>query len=96
MALVIPIVATTDQKLAINLGGQQCTIFLSQKEGDLYIDLSIGTRAVLQSAICRDRVALVRHDYLKFVGNLAFIDTQGTEDPNSEGLGSRWKLVYLP
>lgn len=60
------------------------------------MNLYVGTTPILQGAICCDRVSLIRHEYLDFSGNLAFIDTQGTEDPNSDGLGNRWKLVYLP
>jgi hypothetical protein len=30
-----------------------------------------------------------------FIGDLIFIDTQGTSDPNYTGLGSRFLLAYL-
>jgi hypothetical protein len=37
----------------------------------------------------------VRSAYLGFVGDLCFFDTQGTEDPTSPGLGTRYLFVYL-
>jgi hypothetical protein len=33
--------------------------------------------------------------YLGFVGNVMFIDTQGSSDPHAAGLGSRFQLVYF-
>jgi hypothetical protein len=30
-----------------------------------------------------------------FIGNLLFVDTQGSSDPTYDGLGSRFSLVYL-
>lgn len=38
---------------------------------------------------------IVRSAYLGFIGDLAFIDTQGTSDPIYAGLGTRFQLVYL-
>ena len=44
---------------------------------------------------CEDRNRIVRDLYLGFVGDLCFMDTQGTTDPVSPGLGLRYVLVYL-
>ena len=33
--------------------------------------------------------------YLGFVGDLMFSDTQGTSDPSSPGLGTRYLLMYI-
>ena len=38
---------------------------------------------------------IVRSAYLGFVGDLAFIDTQGSDDPVYTGLGARWILTYF-
>jgi hypothetical protein len=45
--------------------------------------------------MCMDRVKLVRHAYLGFIGNLGFIDTQGKTDPDYTGFGARYQLIYL-
>jgi hypothetical protein len=37
----------------------------------------------------------VRDEYLGFIGDLAFFDTQGMTDPDWTGLGSRYILGYF-
>ena len=49
---------------------------------------------IVAGMICLDRVRIVRHEYLGFIGNLVFIDTQGTSDPEYTGFGSRYLLIY--
>lgn len=93
---IIPIIAAPSQRLSILLDGQNCQISIEQKGDFMYLSLSVNNSPVINSIICRDRIRLVPYAYLPFVGNLAFIDTQGTDDPNYTGLGERFKLVYLP
>lgn len=92
----IPLVATPNQIFSITLGGQQCRIQVRQLTTGLYLDLAVGNVRVVSGAICRDRVRIIRSEYIAFLGNLAFIDTQGEDDPQYAGLGSRFQLVYLP
>jgi hypothetical protein len=40
-------------------------------------------------------VKLVCRDYLGFQGNIVFIDTQGTKNPEYSGLGTRYELIYM-
>ncbi len=96
MTLVIPIIAAPSQKMTITLGGQQCALAINQKYGLVFVDVTVGGALKVSSALARDRVSLVRYPYLGFAGKLAFIDTQGTSDPNYTGFGTRWKLVYIP
>ncbi|AMM14250.1 hypothetical protein AX768_09225 [Burkholderia sp. PAMC 28687] len=91
----IPISATPSQKLNSVLGGQNCQLKVYQKTTGLYVDVYVNNAPIVQGAIARDRVRIVRHAYLGFVGDLAFVDTQGTSDPQSTGLGSRYSLIYL-
>jgi hypothetical protein len=91
----IPISATPSQKLSSVLGGQNCQLKVYQKTTGLYVDVYVNNAPIVQGAIARDRVRIVRHAYLGFVGDLAFVDTQGTSDPISTGLGSRYSLIYL-
>ncbi len=93
--LQIPIVATPSQTLNVTLGGQQCLINIYQKSTGLFLDLSVANVSIINAKICQDRVALVRHPYLGFIGDLAFCDTQGVTDPVYTGLGSRYALIYL-
>ncbi|WP_261534715.1 phage baseplate plug family protein [Burkholderia multivorans] len=93
--LILPITARPAQNFSVLLGGQNCQISVYQKTTGLYLDLSVNNAAIKSGIICRDRVLLIRHAYLGFTGDLTFFDTQGVEDPQYSGLGSRWQLVYL-
>lgn len=95
MAQIVPLQATQNQTLTVLLGNQNCRINVYQKFFGLYIDLAIGDTPILLGVICEDRNAIVRYAYLGFIGDLMFIDMQGTNDPTFDGLGSRYQLVYL-
>lgn len=87
--------AVPSQTLNVLLGGQNCQISVYQKSTGLYLDLSINNVPVISTAMCRDRVKLVRQAYRGFAGDLAFADLQGLSDPDYTGLGGRFVLVYL-
>jgi hypothetical protein len=93
--LTIPITATPSQKLNVLLANQNCQISVYQKTTGIYLDLYVNNEPIITGVVCRDRVMLVRQSYLGFVGDLAFFDTQGTDDPTYTGLGARFQLVYL-
>jgi len=95
MMLNIPLSSTPSQKLSVLLAGQNCQISVYQKTTGMYLDLSVNNAAIKSGIACRDRVLLIRHAYLGFVGDLTFFDTQGVDDPEYSGLGARWQLVYL-
>lgn len=94
MTSVIPILPEPAQNLRVQLGQQQCVIALYQRWGRLYLDLMVDNVQIMRARLCRDRVGLVRDAYLGFAGQLAFVDTQGTSDPEYTGLGSRYILIY--
>lgn len=96
MSTNIPIIATPNQSLTVNLGGQMCKITVIQRGDNVYLSLIANNINILTNTLCRDRVNLVRDSYLPFVGMLAFIDTQGYSDPDYSGFGSRYKLAYIP
>lgn len=91
----IPLQSVPSQSLSVLLSGQNCQINVYQKSTGLYLDLSINNAPLLSTVLCRDRVKLVRQPYLGFVGDLAFVDTQGLSDPDYTGLAGRFALVYL-
>lgn len=90
----IPLTASPQQRVSVTLAGQRCVIELEQRSTGLYINLALVGVPILTGRICRDRVGLVRTS--AFMGDLAFIDTQGTNDPDYTGLGGRYQLVYIP
>jgi hypothetical protein len=93
--LVVPIPAKPAQTLTTQLGGQNVGLTLRQKSTGLYADVYVNSVLIRGGVICRNGARLIQDAYLGFVGDLAFIDTLGTDDPYWTGLGSRWTLLYL-
>lgn len=93
--LIVPLSAVASQVFDVTLGSQDCRIQVYQKSANLYLDLYVSNAALMKGVICRDRLLLVRQDYLGFTGDLAFFDIQGTSDPVYPGLSSRFMLAYM-
>ena len=83
------------QQIEVPLNKQPCIIRVCQRDDDIYVDLYVNGEAVVLGALARDRVGLTRHSHLPFKGELLFVDTHGSEDPQYTGLGDRWRLLYL-
>ena len=83
------------QQVEVSLNKQPCTIRVCQRDDDIYVDLYVNSEAVVLGALARDRVGLTRHSHLPFKGELLFVDTHGSEDPQHTGLINRWQLIYL-
>lgn len=92
---IIPLRAIPSQRMSVLLDGQNCQINVYQKSTGLFLDLYVNNSPVALTVLCRDRNRLVRFAYRGFVGDLAFIDTQGRQDPEHSGLGDRYLLAYL-
>jgi hypothetical protein len=92
---IIPIIDTPSQTLSVQLAGQACKIALYQKSTGFYCDLSVNDVLIIGGVICENLNRIVRSAYLGFVGDLCFQDTQGTDDPSSPGLGTRFLFCYL-
>lgn len=91
----IPLRAVPSQSLSVILAGQSCQINVCEKSTGLYLDLFVNHDPIVTTALCHDRVRIVRDSYRGFAGDLSFIDTQGHADPEYTGLGRRFLLVYL-
>lgn len=92
---VISLFQQSKQTVSVTLGGQSCQIDLTTYEDvGMFASLSVSGNPVFLNVPCRDRVGLVRRKYLGFTGELTFMDTQGTSDPQYTGLNDRWLLVY--
>jgi hypothetical protein len=89
--LVVPLAAVPSQTVDITLALQPAHITVRTIGSKLYFSLD----GVAVNRICRDRQRLlVDSQYRGFVGDFAFVDTQGADDPTFAGLGSRYQLVY--
>lgn len=96
MALVIPLQPVPLQTVSVQLEGQSARIRVAQKSIGMFLDLYVLDALIVGGVACRNDDRIVRNAYLGFVGDLAFVDTQGEDDPEASGLGSRWILVYFP
>ncbi len=83
------------QSIQTTLDGQICEIVIYQKSQGLFVDVSSNGVQIVSAVIAQDANPIICRDYAGFSGNLLFIDTQGNQDPEYSGLGSRFSLVYL-
>lgn len=95
--LRIPLQPVPIQTLAVTLDRQACQIAVRQNGAHIYFDLQLNGEYIVRTRICRDRQRLLLDaQYRGFAGEFAFVDTQGTADPQFSGLGDRYQLAYLP
>lgn len=83
------------QRFTVSLDGQFCVVRLNQRSTGLFIDLTANGKAIMQGVICQNGNKLVRYRCLPFSGELFFVDLQGSNDPQWDGLGTRYRLYYL-
>lgn len=93
--LQIPLQPVPSQQLQIVLGGQNCQIAVYMLGTHIFVDLNVNGADISIAVIARDGISLVPTAYLGFVGNLIFVDTQGSSDPTFDGLGLRYQLLYV-
>lgn len=95
--LLIPLQAVPAQTVTVRLNDQVCQLNVYQKFFGLFCDISVNNTLIIGGVICLDRNRIKRSVYLDFDGDLAFIDTQGTQNPDYTGLGpdGRYRFVYL-
>ena len=93
--LIVPLKTEPSQTVTVTLGGQVVQIDVYQKAFGLFANVYVSNVLIIGGAICQNLNRLVRSTYLGFVGDLMFIDNQGTSDPTYDGLGTRFSLMYL-
>lgn len=84
------------QSLALPINGVVATLSFAQKLTGLYATIRLGNAAIAANVLCRDGAKLLNGQYLDFPGDFAFLDTQGSSDPDYLGLGARYVLAYAP
>jgi hypothetical protein len=93
--LVVPLQAVPSQAIAVTLAGQACKIAVAQRRTGMFVDLYVNDAAIITGVIAQNANRIVRDTYLGFIGDLAFFDTLGAQDPDYTGLGTRYVLMYL-
>lgn len=92
--LVIPLQPVYAQTLTAVLGGQTCLITIRQRTTGMFMDLTVNGAVLFTTEIIRPMTLLVRQPSFNFIGDLVMVDTQGDDDPEWSGLGTRWILMY--
>jgi|SRR5215472_5155838 len=92
---IVPLLAVPAQVLTVTLNNQGTNINVYQRTTGLYVDVGINNQLIIAGVIAHDRNKIVRDDYLGFIGDLAFWDSQGTSDPQWPYLGTRYFLGYF-
>ena len=92
---LIPLTATPNQTLSVQLGTTNYEIQVFQNTTGVYLTLSQKGTVLVASVRCHDRVRIVRDAYIGFSGDLTFFDTQGVSDPDYTGFGERFVLGWL-
>jgi hypothetical protein len=93
--LIVPLLTIPAQVLTVTLNGQNCNINVYQRTTGLFVDLGINNQLIIGGVLAHDRVKIVRDAYFGFQGDLAFWDSQGTQDPDWTGLSQRYFLGYF-
>ena len=94
----VPLIATPNQELAIELEEQDCTIQVRQLGNYTYLTLWVDSTLIVENAICMPGVAILQDYVHGFRGNFVLVDSS---DPNNQQLsnytelGSRFILLYL-
>lgn len=93
--LIVPLSAVASQSVNVQLAGQSCRIDVYQLSTGMFCDLYVADVLIIGGVICQNLNRIVRDLYLGFIGDLTFIDNEGTADPIYTGLGDRFSLAYL-
>lgn len=94
MTGIIPLTATPYQTLNIVLDGQNIRLDVQQRRTGIYLNVWLNDVQVVAGALALTDTYIVRADYLGLPGDFAFIDLQGSDDPDYSGFGTRWFLFY--
>lgn len=94
--LQVPLIAVASQTLGIVLDGQNCQLSVYQKNTGVYVDVLLDGVAIKTTVLCLNGMRLLEDSqYLGFVGDFVFVDTQGGNDPQYKQFGTRYQLLYL-
>ena len=92
---LVPLNTLPNQTVAIQLNGQSCTLNVYQKSTGLFMDVLVNDVLIIGGVLCENLNRIVRSAYLGFIGDFAFVDTQGSLDPYYASIGTRFYLLYF-
>ncbi len=93
--LIVPLQAIPNQTVTVTLNDQVTQINIYQTYNGLFIDVYLENDLIIGGVICENQNRIIRSAYLGYSGDFAWIDMQGTSDPEYSGIGTRYFLAYL-
>lgn len=94
MIATLPIRPEPNQRFSVVLNNQHCTFELFQRYDHLYMNMYVGEEPIITGIVCLNRQDLIQIATTSFVGFLWFVDLLGDTDPQWEGLGNRYQMVF--
>lgn len=92
----IPLKATPNQELIVNLGNQNIGITLiTRNNNSLYISVTADSETIINNRICRANQPLIDAQYKPINGELMIVDKLGDADPVWQDLNNRYILYWI-
>ncbi|WP_291365368.1 hypothetical protein [Acetobacter sp. UBA5411] len=92
--VTIPLNATPRQSVTVPLSGSSVELEIYQLSTGLFMDVYLSGTLTIAGVLCQDRTWIIRKSCYGFPGDLSFVDTQGSSDPDYTGLTDRYVLIY--
>lgn len=90
----IPLSAVPYQTVSAVVNGQNYRITVRQNGAFVYTSVMVDGEKVVDNALAVARGRVIPFAQTVAQTMLYWLDTQGDDRPQYEGLGDRWKLVY--
>lgn len=84
-----------NQVFTTELDGKVCEFEIVSRYGYTFMNLTVDDEVQFKGIICQNRNNILQYKCYKLNGELMFIDTQGNSNPEAEGFGERFFLVYV-
>lgn len=91
----IPLTKEPNQVFITELNGKVCEFEIVSRYGFTFMNLTVDDEVQFKGVICQNRNNILQYSHYKLGGELMFMDTQGQNDPEAEGFGERYLLVYV-
>lgn len=95
---LIPLDSASAYKTTVSLDGYDITVRIRRNfiSDAWYIDVSCDSIGLEINGLALVTGNDILHGHaIQELGGIVLVDFQGNDDPTIEGLGDRWKLVYL-
>jgi uncharacterized protein YjaZ len=86
--------AVPAQTVTVSLNDQRVRLNAYQKAFGYFVDIYVNDVLIVGGVLAHHFNRIVRSKYLGVTGDFYMFDTQGRNDPQWAGVGSRYLLIY--